>query len=234
MSGLPPEAAVQWTFRNGRFVRIVLQKSPSGLCEIEICNYRIGAPVLLNRCCAFQPDLESIFLAEMLKILLQHNLPEAAVSRCSNRRAEDLFDHLVGAGEQRWRHVEAEHLRRSHIDDQLEPGRLHDRQIRRFLALEDAPGIDADLTIPVCIARSVAHQNAGFGKLPASSDCGQHMARGPRRKLYPTVDEHWVGTDNKCIGPLLHKARKGRVDTAIGTGGEDLDLPPNSPSRRLH
>src|SRR5262245_54620746 len=53
----------------------MLQKSPSGLCEIEICNYRIGAPVLLNRCCAFQPDLESIFLAEMLKILLQHNLP---------------------------------------------------------------------------------------------------------------------------------------------------------------
>src|SRR5215471_14905377 len=58
-----------------RFVPIVLQKSPSGLCEIEICNYRIGAPVLLNRCCAFQPDLESIFLAEMLKILLQHNRP---------------------------------------------------------------------------------------------------------------------------------------------------------------
>src|SRR5262249_41616533 len=53
----------------------MLQKSPSGLCEIEICNNRIGAPVLLDRCCAFQPDLESIFLAEMLKILLQHYLP---------------------------------------------------------------------------------------------------------------------------------------------------------------
>src|SRR5262245_8440694 len=59
----------------------MLQKSPSGLCEIEICNYRIGAPVLLNRCCAFQPDLESIFLAEMLKILLQHNLPLAEINR---------------------------------------------------------------------------------------------------------------------------------------------------------
>src|SRR5262245_22156755 len=57
----------------------MLQKSPSGLCEIEICNYRIGAPVLLNRCCAFRPNLESIFLAEMLKILLQHNLPKADV-----------------------------------------------------------------------------------------------------------------------------------------------------------
>jgi hypothetical protein len=53
--------------------QILLQKSPSELCEIEICNNRIGAPILLNRCCAFQPDLESIFLAEMLKILLQHN-----------------------------------------------------------------------------------------------------------------------------------------------------------------
>jgi hypothetical protein len=56
--------------REVREVPIVLQKSPSGLCEIEICNYRIGAPVLLNRCCAFQPELESIFLAEMLKLLL--------------------------------------------------------------------------------------------------------------------------------------------------------------------
>src|SRR5262245_62049154 len=63
----------------------MLQKSPSGLCEIEICNYRIGAPVLLNRCCAFQPDLESIFLAEMLKILLQHNLPISDITPCSGR-----------------------------------------------------------------------------------------------------------------------------------------------------
>src|SRR5262245_2265355 len=64
----------------------MLQKSPSGLCEIEICNYRIGAPVLLNRCCAFQPDLESIFLAEMLKILLQHNLPRGDLSALAGRR----------------------------------------------------------------------------------------------------------------------------------------------------
>jgi hypothetical protein len=35
----------------------------------------------LNRCCAFVPDLESMCRDEMLKILLQHNRPEAAV-RC--------------------------------------------------------------------------------------------------------------------------------------------------------
>src|SRR5262249_1769029 len=62
----------------------MVQKSPSGLCEIEICHNRIGAPVLLDRCCAFQPDLESIFLAKMLKILLQHYLPVSDIFSAAN------------------------------------------------------------------------------------------------------------------------------------------------------
>src|SRR5262245_35601009 len=88
-SDLAPIADVARASRHVAEVPIVLQKSPSGLCEIEICNNRIGAPVLLNRCCAFQPDLESIFLAEMLKILLQHNLPIGDLSRCSNVRSQN-------------------------------------------------------------------------------------------------------------------------------------------------
>src|SRR6516165_7947935 len=79
-SGFAPRADIVAACWHVRFVPIVLQKSPSGLYEVEICNYRIGAPVLLNRCCAFQPDLESIFLAEMLKILLQHNRHKADVT----------------------------------------------------------------------------------------------------------------------------------------------------------
>jgi len=31
-----------------------------------------------------------------------------------------LFDHLVGAGEQRWRNFEAERLRYNYIDDQVD------------------------------------------------------------------------------------------------------------------
>jgi hypothetical protein len=38
-----------------------------------------------------------------------------------------LLDHLVGAGEQRGRHVDAEHECRLRVDDELELGRLHDR-----------------------------------------------------------------------------------------------------------
>ncbi len=57
----------------------MLQKSPSRLCEIEICNDRIEARAPLNRCCAFAPDLESMLRDKMLKILSQHYLPRGDV-----------------------------------------------------------------------------------------------------------------------------------------------------------
>src|SRR5262245_57421423 len=81
-------------------------------------------------------------------------LPPGAIksvqTRCAISRPEQvqqqsvqkprLLDHLVGAGEQRRRHFDAEHPRRLSVDNKLELRRLHDRQIRRLCALEDAPG----------------------------------------------------------------------------------------------
>jgi hypothetical protein len=54
-----------------------------------------------------------------------------------------LFDHLVGGGEQcRW-DVEAERLGGPEIDDKLEFGGPHDRQISRLLALENLTPIQS-------------------------------------------------------------------------------------------
>src|SRR5262245_18714876 len=114
---------------------IVLQKSPSRLCEIEICNNRIGAPVLLNRCCSFVPDLESMFRDQMPKILLQHTPPQSrhrqfattcllrAKSGCEQSQQGCLFfDHLVGQLLKMQRHLETKRLGAFQIDDQLELG----------------------------------------------------------------------------------------------------------------
>src|SRR5258708_11539534 len=76
-------------------------------------------------------------------------------------RLAHSFDHLVGECEHGWRHLDAEEPGRLQVDDELELGGLHDRQVRGLGALEDAAGIEADLTPRVREVGSVAHQPAG-------------------------------------------------------------------------
>ena len=66
--------------------------------------------------------------------------------------------------------------------------RLHDRQVRGLGALEDATGIDADLTIRIRHARSVAHQPADFGKLTPRIYRGDRVAR---RQVEPIGRAGW-------------------------------------------
>jgi len=49
-----------------------------------------------------------------------------------------LFDHLVGSREQRRQHIQAQHLGRFHINDQLEFVGLLDRKIAGLFTFEDA------------------------------------------------------------------------------------------------
>ena len=53
------------------------------------------------------------------------------------------------------------------------------------------------------------------------------MMRCQGDKLYATVTKQRVGTHQECIDPLLRKARKDRVNVAIGAGIEDIDLHTN-------
>ena len=86
------------------------------------------------------------------------------------------------------------------VDDQLELGRLHDRQVRGLGALEDAAAIDADLTTRIRQARSVAHQPAGFGILSRAK------CRGNRERV-----AKWANWTRRLV-------KKGSVPTKNASG----------------
>ena len=97
---------------------------------LQVRNYRIQRACRLNQSCVTDRFLESKLLHGASKIVLQQYLPTADVA--------NLLDNLVGVSDKRWRHVEAERLSGPQVDHQLVFGRLLDRQLCRFRALEDA------------------------------------------------------------------------------------------------
>src|SRR6266446_9858263 len=96
---------------------------------------------------------------------------------------EALFDHLVGADEERGRNCEAERLGGFQVDRHLKFGRLHDRQIGGLFTLENSPGVSTDLTIAVSKAHSVTDQATSRDELALRVDRGDHIACRQRNEL---------------------------------------------------
>ena len=137
-----------------------------------------------------------------------------------------LFDHLVGAGEQRWWHVEAEHCAVWRLMTSSNLVDCTDRQVGRLRALEDAADVDAGLTIGIVDVGPVAHQPTDFGKVARHTYGGNRVACRQVGELDSPVGEEGVGADEQCVGALARKGFEGRIDLTAGAGVEDLDLQP--------
>src|SRR3954447_441447 len=109
--------------------------------------------------------------------------------RSISKRCQQLFDNLVGSGEERWRHSEAECLRGLQVDHQLEFGRLQDRQIAWLGTFENAASIDADLAKHIGDTWSVACQASGGRKVAVFVNRGYRVTRRQCNELLAPADE---------------------------------------------
>src|SRR5262249_11219454 len=102
----------------------------------------------------------------------------SANSRHMHRsKPRSLFDHLVGARQQRRRNGEVKHPGGLGIDHQLELARLHDRQVGGLGALEDTAGVNSELPKRIDNVGSVAHQPTDFSKIAVGKCRGDRVAR---------------------------------------------------------
>src|SRR6185503_2614375 len=77
-----------------------------------------------------------------------------------------LFNHTIGAGDERGRHRDAERLGGLHINDQLECVRLVDWQITNFSPLENFDDVSRSQTEQFGKVRAVGDQASELNKLP--------------------------------------------------------------------
>ena len=94
-----------------------------------------------------------------------------------------LFDHLIGAGQQRLRQVEAKRLRSLHVDDEIELGRLLDRDVSWLCPTQNLVNKLSGASKLVSLVRSVRNQTSRFNKLAKHVQGRQSYTDGKRVDL---------------------------------------------------
>src|SRR6516162_10386704 len=148
----------------------------------------------------------------------------AAENQAAHLEDASSFDQLVGDGEHAWGHFDAESPRCLNVDDKLEVCRLQHWQIGGPYPVENAAGVDADLTTHVELVSSITHQPASCDIAPLRVCRWYPLACSQDRKLHTAAAEESVGTHEESIGTLACEQGERTIDLADGRGLEHLDL----------
>src|SRR5262245_40060755 len=102
-----------------------------------------------------------------------------------------LLEHLVGAGEQRWGYGEAERFRHKQVYDEIELGRLLDRDVAWLRSAQDLVDEVAGAPVEAREVRSIGHETSRFEPFAIRVHCGQ--SRGERE----AIDSNLVGAGER-------------------------------------
>src|SRR5262249_42373535 len=134
------------------------------------------------------------------------------------------LDHLVGAGEQRRRDRKPKRLCSVKVDNQIELGRLYNRQVCRLGTLENSSGIVAREPPRVWDAGTIADQSTGSGQLAVSVNCRDAMLRSQCNKLTTSLEKERVLADEEHPDALLRHRGEGGFKIVLTRGREHEQL----------
>src|SRR5262249_56880726 len=102
----------------------------------------------------------------------------------------------------------------------------------RFLTLENAAAIDADLPVPIDQTATVAHEAASCSELPKRVDRWQRVMCRKLGKLLGLGVEDCVDADHQARDPQLGQRRTNRIQFAFAAGMQNMNLQPENTGRR--
>src|SRR5262245_6637434 len=106
--------------------------------------------------------------------------PKCQEATYAPQQTAPLFEHLVGAGENRRRHIEAVGLRGLQIDHQLVLRRRLDREVSGLFTFKDAVDVAGRLSVLLDLIGSIGDQTANSYERAQEVDRGQLELRCKR------------------------------------------------------
>src|ERR1700731_1209704 len=155
------------------------------------------------------------------------------VSKVPGTEVTASFDHLVGAGEQRRWHSQAECLGGLEIYHQFKLCGLLNRQVGWPLTLENSSSINSKRVISICETPSITHQATHHGEASLKGNCRNNVAHGQCRNSPPSAFEEAVSADQKCTDVLLDHFCEGGIKIGIALGVQHLKLQPKWAGRLM-
>src|SRR5262249_16668875 len=101
-----------------------------------------------------------------------------------------------------------------------------DRQVGRFLALENSADIDARQAIHVSQTTAIAHQSAGRDKLTKLEHCRHRLAQRQGGKPGTATDKEWIGPDYESACVHSSHDRESRFEVALAARFQHLQPQP--------